>query len=246
MKKIALILCGIILAGQSIYANSIGVGYTTRTSIYKSDRENSFLPMVDFKYDNFFIKGATVNGMSIGYNVYEDDFYTLSLYVKPFGGYKISSGDMDYGYKSIDSRHRKIMGGAEFKVYTGIYETELSTSVDYGKKGGNILVQLTRPYFVNSDLVVIPSVNFAYFNSEYIDYYFGVNKDETGGSIKNYYDGKAGYTFGVNLTGRYRVTDSFSVLGFVGVNKLSSEIENSPIVDDDVMYFAGTGIVYTF
>lgn len=246
MKKLALVLCGIILAGQGALASNIGIGYSTSSGIYKSDKKSTVVPMIDFKYDNYFIEGASTNGISFGYNVYDDDFYTLSLYVKPFGGYKMSSSDMKDGYKSIESRDHKVMGGAEFKFYTGFYETEMSVAVDYGSKGGNMVLQLTRPYFVNSKLVLIPSANFAYFNSEYIDYYFGVDNNERGGRITKAYDGKSGYTFGVNLTGNYQLTDSFSILGFMGVNRLSDDISDSPIVDDNMVYFVGAGVTYTF
>lgn len=246
MKKLALVLCGIILAGQGALANSIGIGYNSTSGIYKADKENGVLPMIDFQYDDYFIKGASVNGISFGRNVYEDDFYTLSLYVKPLGGYRISPSDMDDGYTSIDKRHHQVMGGAELSFYTGFYDTELSASIDYGKKGGNFVLQLTRPYFVNSKLVVIPSVNFAYFNSDYVDYYFGVDNNELGGKLIKTYDGKSGYTFGVNLTGSYQLTDSFSILGFMGANRLSDDISDSPIVDDNMVYFIGTGITYRF
>lgn len=246
MKKAALLLCGLLLASTSSFASSIGIGYGTSTQLYKSDEKGYVLPMVDFEYDRFFIKGASVNGFSFGYNMYQDDLYTFSLYVKPFGGYKLDSSDMDSGYKSIDDRKYKVMGGAELSIYTGIYDIEMLTAADYGKEGGNILFQVKRPYFVNSKLTVIPSANFVYFNSEYIDYYFGVTRNELGGSIKRTYDGDSAYTFGFNITGSYRMTDSFSIMGFAGVNRVSDEIKNSPIVDDNMIYFVGTGLIYTF
>lgn len=247
MKKIALILCGIVLAGQATFASSIGIGYGVTNEIYKSDETEHVLPMIDFEYDDFYLKGATVNGFSFGYNVYKDDFYTLSFFVKPFGGYKQDASDMDYGYTGIDDREYKVMGGAEVSVYTGIYDIEMSASVDYGKEGGNFVLQLNRPYVVNSKLVLIPSVNFVYFNSDYIDYYFGVDSHEATGKLAGRtYEGDSAYTVGMNLAASYRLTDNFSILGFLGVNKLSKEIKDSPIVENDVLYYAGTGVVYTF
>lgn len=247
MKKTALILCGLLLAGQAAFANSLGAGYGATSEIYKSNETEHFLPIVDVEYNNFFMKGATVNGFSIGYNLYKDDFYAFSLYVKPFGGYKMDGNDMDYGYRSIDDREHKFMGGAEVKMYTGIYDIEMSASVDYGKEGGNVLFSMNRPYAVNSRLVLIPSVNFVYYNSDYIDYYFGVDHHEALGKLSGKeYEGDSAYTFGANLTGSFRLTDSFSLLGFMGVNRLSDEIKNSPIVDNDILYYAGTAIVYTF
>ena len=247
MKKTALILCGLLLAGQAAMASSLGIGYGATNKIYKSNETEHFLPMVDVEYNDFFVKGATVNGFSMGYNLYKDDFYTFSLYVKPFGGYKMDGSDMDDGYKSIDDREQKFMGGAEVSAYTGIYDITMTASVDYGKEGGNFLVELHKPYVVNSSLTLISSVNFVYYNSDYIDYYFGVDRHEALGKLKGReYEGDSAYTFGANLTGYYRLTDSLSLLGFFGVNKLSDEIKNSPIVENDILYYTGAGVIYTF
>lgn len=249
MKKAALVLCSLILAGQTALAGSIGIGYGITSDVYKGDDNEHVLPIVDLEYDSFFLKGATVNGFSVGYNIYKDDFYALSIFVKPFGGYNVDASDMDSGYDLIDDRDRQIMGGAEVSMYTGIYDIEMSAAFDYGKEGGNIIFQLNRPYVVNSRFVLIPSVNFVYFNSDYIDYYFGVDSHEAarGGKLAGKtYDGDSAYTVGMNLTGSYRITDNFSLLGFAGVNKLSKEIKDSPLVENDIIYFVGTGIVYTF
>lgn len=246
MNKTTLFLCGLALVGQTALANNVGIGYGASTELYKSDKTGYVLPMVDLEYDNFFLKGAAANGFSFGYNVYQDDFYTLSFYVKPFGGHEIDASDMKDGYKSIDDRKHKVMGGAELSVYTGFYDVEMVTAVDYGKEGGNLLFQLNRPYFVNSKLVVIPSVNFVYFNSDYVDYYFGVDQHEVHGNIKHSYEGDNAYTFGLNVTGSYKLTDNFSLMGFAGANRVSKEIKDSPIVDEDIVYFVGTGLIYTF
>lgn len=248
MKRLAFMLCGIVLAGQAAFAGSIGIGYGATTELYKNNDTSYVLPIVNVEYDNFFVKGATVNGFSFGYNLYQDDFYTFSLYVKPFGGYDIEAKDMKHGYKNIDDRERKFMGGAEVTVYTGIYDIEMSVSADYGKEGGNILFQIDRPYFVNSRLTIVPSANFVYFNSDYIDYYFGVSHSEAmrNSGIKRSYEGDSAHSFGINVAATYRFTDSFGLMGFAGVNRVSEEIKNSPLVDDDIIYYAGTGIVYTF
>ena len=57
MKRLALMLCGIVLAGQAAFAGSVGIGYGASTELYKSDEKGYVLPMVDLEYDNFFVKG---------------------------------------------------------------------------------------------------------------------------------------------------------------------------------------------
>lgn len=248
MKKLALILAGILVAGNIAMAQSIGIGYGVTNEIYKSDENDYILPLLNLEYDNFFLTSATESSIRIGYNVYKDDFYTLALYVKPFGGYEIDSSDMKSGYKSIDDRDHQVMGGIGFRAYTGFYEIELGGALEYGKEGGSASIGLSRPYVITPKLMLIPSVNFTYYDSDYVDYYFGVDSGEArrNPKIGRIYNGDSACAYGVNLSAVYEFTDSISVLGSMGVNKLSNEISDSPIVENDIIYYVGTGIVYTF
>ena len=79
------------------------------------------------------------------------------------------------------------------------------------------------------------------------DYYFGIDSNEVNGDkITKTYSGEATYRIGIGILGNYRINDAISLMGFTGVTKLSKEISNSPIVDNDVIYIFGTGVIYTF
>lgn len=240
------ILLGLVLVSQLSLANSVGIGYGKTSEVYKGVDKGYTLPFIDFEYDKYFIKSSTANTFQLGYNVVKDDIYTFSIYALPLGGYKVKASDLDVGYQTVKDRDHKLMLGTQLKVYNSSYDVETSVKFEGGEEGGTAVLSLNKPYVVNYNFVLIPSVNLSYYNSSYVDYYFGVSGSELGGKLNSKYDGESAYSFGVNLTGNYKMTDSISILGFVGLNKLSNEISDSPLVENSTIYMCGAGIVYTF
>lgn len=250
MKKMLALLGAIFVVGQSAMAGTVGIGYGVTTPIYHSDKNDYILPIVELEYDKFFLKGGSTYGLSFGYKVLEEDNYVLSLYGMPFGGYDLKNSDMKSGYKGIDERDTHFMGGVEFVYYPGIYNLQTSLATEYGEEGGHFNFRVSRPYHIGAKLTVIPSINYTYYDSDFVDYYFGIDANElnkpNGEKITNTFTGKRAHRFGVGLLGNYRFNEAISFMGFTGVTKLSKEIADSPIVDNDIIYILGTGIMYTF
>ncbi|MBM6689714.1 MipA/OmpV family protein [Fusobacterium mortiferum] len=250
MKRKITILGALFVIAQSIMAGSIGVGYGVTTPIYHNDKNDYILPIVDVEYDKFFIKGGSTYGLSLGYRILEEDNYVLSLYGMPFGGYEVKNSDMKYGYKGIEDRDTHLMGGIELTYYPNIYNLQTKVAAEYGEEGGHFNFSISRPYHITSNLTVVPAINYVFYDSNFVDYYFGVNPNEVGKpggeKIINTFNGKSAHRIGVGILGNYRVNDNISIMGFTGVTKLSGEISNSPIVENDVIYILGTGLIYTF
>lgn len=250
MKNKLFLLGALFILGQSAIAGSIGLGYGVTTPIYHNDKNDYILPIVDLEYDKFFIKGGSTYGLSLGYKLIEEDNYVLSLYGMPFGGYEVKNSDMKSGYKGIDDRDTHLMGGVELTYYPGVYNLQTSVSAEYGEEGGHFNLRVSRPYQLTAKLTVVPSINYVYYDSNFVDYYFGIDSNEVGRAggekITSTYSPEGAHRFGVGLLGNYRVNDTISLMGFTGVTKLSSDISDSPIVDNRVIYIFGTGIIYTF
>lgn len=248
MKKTLMLLgLGAILA-QASFASSIGVGYGVADPVFKNDEKGYFLPFVDYEYNGFFVEGGSASGLSFGYKLFEADNYKFTVYGVPFGGYKVEAGDMDPGYKGIDDRDTQFMGGAEL-TYTFLpYEVTSAVAIEYGKEGGTASFRLSKPYYLTSQLTIVPTLSYTYYNEDFVDYYFGVDQHEADrcSAIKYAYEGKAGSRYGVGLLGDYKFSNALSVVGFAGVTKLSDELSNSPISDNDVITAVGGGIVYSF
>lgn len=251
MKKLLLLASVIVGISQTLLAeNSIGIGYGVSSPIYHSDKNDYILPLVNLNYNGFFVKGDSTYGLSLGYNVLERDNYILSLYGMPFGGYKIKGKDMKDGYKGIDERKTHLMGGVEFTYFPHIFELVTSVSAEFGDKGGHVNLRVSRPFYITPKFTIVPTVTYTHYTANFIDYYFGVDSSElnrpNNQNIRETYDGKSAYRYGVGLLGNYKFTENISVTGFTGVTKLSDEITNSPIADKDIIFLFGTGVVYTF
>lgn len=248
MKKLLLITSILISASQfSLAENSIGIGYGVTSSFYHSDSNNYLLPIVNLNYNRFFLKGSTVYGLQFGYKVLEEDNYLLSLYGMPFGGYKIKGSDMKDGYKTMDTRKTQFMGGMEFTYHPQIFDLVTSVSTEFGENGGIFNLRVSKPYHITPNFTIIPTITATYYNSDFIDYYFGVNQNELNNEkLTQIYDGKSAYRYGVGILGNYKFNENLSLTGFTGVTKFSSEVKNSPLVDKDTVFLFGTGIVYTF
>lgn len=248
MKKTFMLLgLGAILA-QASFASSIGIGYGVTDPIFKNDEKGYFLPFVDYEYNGFFVKGGSAYGLSFGYKLFEADNYKFTVYGVPFGGYKVEAGDMDPGYKGIDDRDTQFMGGAELSYTFLPYEITSEIAIEYGKEGGTASFRLSKPYYLTSQLTIVPTLSYTYYNEDFVDYYFGVDQHEADrcSAIKYAYDGKAGSSYGVGVLGDYRFSNNMSFVGFAGVTKLSDDLSNSPIVDNDVISIFGGGVVYSF
>lgn len=252
MKKTLMVLgLGAILA-QASFAHSVGIGYGVTDPIFKNDEKGYILPFVDYEYNGFFISGGDAYGLSLGYKFFESDNYALSAYILPMGGYKVEAKDMDPGYKGIDDRDTQVMGGLEFSYTFLPCEVNSTMAIEAGKEGGTASFRLSKPFYVTSNFSLVPTVSYTYYNDDIVDYYFGIDKHETkyrnssSYNIHNTYEGKAGYRYGVGILGNYKVSNNFSVVGFAGVTKLSTELSNSPISDNDVITAVGGGIVYSF
>ncbi|MGB0404644.1 MAG: MipA/OmpV family protein, partial [Fusobacterium sp.] len=178
MKKIALISSALLLASQVALGSSVGIGYGVTNEFFKGGDNSYVLPMLNYEYDNYFIDAKTTNSIHLGYRFLQDDIYTFSLYAIPFGGYEVEASDLDSGYKGIDDRDYQFMLGSEFKYYNGIYDIETILNAEVGKEGGTVSLRIEKPYVVNADLIVKPSVSFSYYNSSLVDYYFGIDSGE--------------------------------------------------------------------
>lgn len=248
MKKTLMLLgLGAVLA-QASFASSIGLGYGVTDPIFKNDEKGYILPFVDYEYNGFYIKGGSAYGLSLGYKLIEADNYRFSVYGVPFGGYEVEAGDMDPGYRGIDDRETKLMGGLEF-AYTFLpYELTSTFNVEAGEEGGSASLRLSKPFYVTSQLTLVPTISYTYYNEDLVDYYFGVDPHESAkcSGFIGPYEGEAGSRYGIGLLGDYKFSNNVSIVGFAGITKLSDELSNSPIADNDVIKAFGGGVVYTF
>ena len=245
MKKIILTLAALAICSTATLAQenkfAIGAGVGANNHFFKGDNIVSPLPFFDIRYDNFFMIGT-----DIGYDVISEDSVTLSLFVNPLDGFFIRSKDMDSDYDSIDERKSQIAVGAIVSYDLPIYDITALLSVSGGERGAKSSARILKPYRFHDKLTLIPSLSATFYTSDYTDYYFGVDHDELGGNLTHTYSPNDAYSLGLSLAAEYYLNDKITLLAFLSADKFSSEIADSPIIDNDTVLKMGVGAKYSF
>lgn len=245
MKKIILTLAALAICSTATLAQenkfSVGMGVGTTNHFYHGDEITFPTPFFDVRYDNFFITGA-----NIGYDVYNEDSITLSLFVNPFDGFPIKASKMDHDYDSIDERKTQIALGAIAAYDLPAYDMTALVALSGGERGVKGEARLVKPYSLSSDFTLIPSISANFYSEDYTDYYFGIDSDERGGKIRDTYSPNSAYSLGINLAAEYYLTEKITLLAFLSADKFSSEVGDSPIIDNSTLLKMGVGAKYSF
>lgn len=226
----------------------VGLGIGRYKSLYKGVGDKNYpVPLLDIQYGDFYVKGT-----DIGYGVLENDNFTMSVFLNPLGGFKEKGSDLGSGYNNIDDREYQAMFGVRMDINTPLDGMKTGIAVSAGEHGAKGRVGLYKAYEVMPKFVIVPSVHLMYYSSDFTDYYFGVDSSETyinrpgNYKLRSSYTPDAAYSYGASLVGEYRFTDKIALTAFLGAEKYSSEITDSPIVENDVIYSVGIGAKYYF
>lgn len=90
---------------------------------------------------------------------------------------------------------------------------------------------------------LVPSIEYAYLDSDYVDYYYGV--DEASATPQRpAFKGESAGNLAVKARWGYALNEKWLLSGAVGYEMLDTEIEDSPIVDTDSLWSARVGVAY--
>jgi len=256
MKGKILVLGSVMMFAAGSYANefngSVGMGAGAVQSPYQGvGTQGTPIPGVDVSYGDYYIKAGDIPYTTIGfgYNFLKGSNYVLGTSIN-IGGFDVDRSKMDRGYNDLDKRNPQIELALKGTVNTGWNGVIAEGYGSVGEEGGHLGTSLLRPFQASPRLTLVPKVSFTYFESDYTEYYFGITEGEAGRSRNYNIDGEynpgSAFVYGANLAVNYAYTEALSFYGFVGVDKFSSEVNNSPIVEKDVIYKTGAGISYRF
>lgn len=251
MKKILLV--SILMAGLSSFVSAsdfevqtIGVGGRYSNGIYKMKGDFRPIPLINLNYNGFFLKG-----LKPGYRLYEEPGFNFSLMLDPLGGYfegwSVKGSDMKSGYKDIDERKIQFMYGLNIDYD---FTEDILGNMNYmwGEHGSKGEASLTYVYVATDRIVVLPTINFKYFNGKFMEYYVGVSNKEAAknSGIKKSYTASDSFTAGASLTVEFSLTEQFMLSTFAGFEYFDNKIADSPIVDKDYQAYGGIGLRYSF
>lgn len=222
----------------------VGLGVVGSRKLFRQEEQNvSPLPTFDIKYNDFYVQG-----LNIGYNAYQNDLLAVSLFLDPVAGYPVKGKDMQNGFKNIEDRDLQAMLG--LKADFGIEDLGArgSFATQFGEHGSQTQLSLFKVFSVDRQFSIIPTAYIKYLSSDFSDYYFSVSENEANknSGIKHPYKANGAFSAGFNLMGNYAFNEKVSLFLFLGVEKFSDDVADSPIVENSLVYMGGAGVKYFF
>ncbi len=245
MKRLLLLALFTISAVlQATPIQTVGVGLKSSLRPYEgAGTKEMIVPLTSLRYKRLYNQGYQV-----GVDLFQEEEVSFSAYVEPRVGFQVDGSDLDSGYDKIDDRDEQVTSGVKL-AFKLTEETYATASYAWGSEGGSLgTLSIYRPIDLTYRFTLIPSITGSYYSKSFTNYYFGVSQEEALKNIKidEEYSAEDSFSFGAALTGEFAVTEQWTLVGFLGVERFSNEIEDSPIVENATTFTGGMGVRYSF
>ncbi|ROR14826.1 MipA/OmpV family protein [Erwinia sp. JUb26] len=222
---------------------TLGASVIYSQSPYKSGQDRYYpVPIVNYDGDSFYL-----NTLQAGYYLWKDTQDQLSLTVlgspQNYDPDDADDGDM----KSLNKRHMTMMAGVSYRhtANWGIVRTTLAGDVLDNSNG--IIWDLTYLYrFEFGQFSLTPGIGALWNSSNQNQYYYGISSAESDRSGLNRYDADDSWSPYLELTGGWKISDSWNATVSGRYVRLGDEIKNSPMVDKSSQVLLWSGVSYTF
>ena len=220
---------------------TIGFGPYIQTQPYENV-DNILLPSPVVFYDDglFYIRWSRAGIYFLGDK--QDDYAW---------GFSITTQPRTYGYEEneiqgMNERETTWEGGLAFSAKTDKAYIEVMALTDIIDKYDSWILKTELGYdFEIGNFSLYPSLIVIYQSSDFLNYYYGVKKEEELGSRKEYIPNN-GFLLGAQTYIKYPFTNELSALINIRADRLSNEVTGSPIVTEDYIYSGLVSLIYTF
>jgi len=242
---ILLLLFGFLYADEEKQKITIGFGPYIQSQPYQHTAD-IVVPSPVIFYDNgiFYIRWSRAGIYFLG-NKTEDYAWGISLTAQPRpNSYKPSDSDSLTG---LNEKYSSLEAGLAFSGKIGNAYMETMFLTDVLDRYDSWIAKTEIGYdFKLGKFNFYPSLIIIYQSSEFINYYYGVSKQESTTSIYDEYFANDGLQVGLQTYIEYPFTDKLSALINIRTDFLSSEVTDSPIVEDNYIYSGLVSLIYTF
>lgn len=233
--------------------NFASVGFmlkVKRKAYVGAESEFEPIPIIEGKYDRFFIKSTTlesVSGYIGGYNFYSDRQFVLSGTME----YHIAGQDA----KKLEYPYNQFIPTKDSEFYFGISSQfipeanpEFALGIDVSKNflnSGGLRIKAYGERFLayTPELYIVPAVSYEFLNKDYCNYYYAV--PSTKYNIPSYKDVSGG-KFGVHLDLVYKLGENMSFRSINNLEIFSNEIASSTLIASRILYNIGLGLSFNF
>lgn len=197
-------------------------------------------PFVGFRQGRFYSNQA-----GVGYEIYKNKGFRISAVAE--AGVQELNRNMVDSLDDLESLDLPVYAGLSVDipvskfVVTGTVQREIGLASD----GWRAIGSISRPYMVNRKLFLTPSVSVQWSDDNITNYLYGVSADEAL-PTRAVYEADDSFKATTSLTGVYRLSDKFTLVGSSGLTWHDDNIVDSPIVDQRVIFSTFIAIGYNF
>jgi outer membrane protein len=216
-----------------------GAGVMYAQSPYEDmDDTLYFAPVLVMEYKQFFID-ATVLGYYL--NPREDDFRVGLILSPRFQGY---DSDDATALNGMEDREWAVDGGmrATWKTEMVNISAQAVADISGTHKGGEISVTFSKRFL---DGLLMPRAGISWQSGDLNDYYYGVKASEATANRPEY-EADSDIEYIIGLTTSVPVGEKWAVVGDMQCNFLGSNVQDSPIVNNETPMRYILGAVYRF
>lgn len=220
----------------------LGAGIRASQDFYVGqDREPDLVPL--YLYEG---RWVFAEGTAAGIHLLDDDIFSLDLLVR----YRFNALDPDdYGEiaDGLSTRRQTLDGGVSGGVKTPFGHVKVEWVTDFqDRHNGNELDINYRYPFEWGNFSLSPFITFSFVDADLANYYFGVSQEESDATGIPAYEVGNTQNFSFGVTTSWHATEHIFVFANLGYLVLNSDIQDSPLVSEDVDGVAYVGAGYFF
>lgn len=225
------------MSGQA----GLGLAISTSTSPYAGvGQVLDMLPLYVYEGDHFYLHSYRAGfKFPTSEHSHAEAFISARFEGFPYEDTPSSLAGMEYREQGLD-------GGIGYRYDgpLGIIVAEARNDISGASYGTDLTLGYGRRWR-NGPLAISPYVSLTFRDADLNDYYYGVRAEEATPQRPEYTAGD-GFNVQGGLYGQYNLTSNWILLAGIGAEYLSSEIRDSPIVDQSWLISGYLGAMYDF
>lgn len=205
-------------------------------------------------YKNFFMEVTPKRNraLTLGYTLHSDENKQINVIASswfyPFSA-DDQTQDRSNGPRKLDGikdRKGTMEMGLELNYRISDFDAQFrilhdALSVHHGSL---LSVNISKPIFTSTTMI-LPSIGLALIDDNAVDYYYGIDADETAPDRPEYHP-KSTWAGNIRLYVERPITDRLSIIGSASFLFVGNQIKSSPIVDNPYGYDFNFGVLWVF
>ncbi len=210
----------------------LGIGVASSQQPYAGiGRETKAIPLIRFENKYVRVQGLGMEVKLPSRVISDTQRFDFSIVGRraPGDGYEADDAPILAG---MAERKSGFWAGAKVEWENSLINVSADWTSDVSghSKGQKFSLGFSRPWHLGQQWKLVPSLEVAWQDRKYNDYYFGV-RDSEARPGRAAYQADVGVNVEIGLSGMYMFDKHHSVMLGVGASSLPKEIKNSPLVD---------------